>query len=53
MRRDEVVLEAQTQQPTFAFEAPLHDAAFHGFDADRNLLQGQGRSAARALRNVP
>jgi hypothetical protein len=38
MRRDEIVLEAQTQQPTFAFEAPFQDLSFHGFGADRNLL---------------
>jgi hypothetical protein len=38
MRRDEVVLEGQTQQPTFALEAPLQDISLHGFDADRNLL---------------
>jgi hypothetical protein len=37
LRRDEVVvLEGHTQQPTFAFEAPLQDVSVHGFDADRN-----------------
>jgi hypothetical protein len=38
MRRDEVVLEGQTQQPAFAFEAPLQDISLYGFDADRDLL---------------
>ena len=38
MQRDAVVPERQTQEPTFAFQAPIQDVSVHGFEAGRNLL---------------